>query len=450
MLNPISNNCNSYLKLLSLKAVNFLKAFYKSEDAHVGVMFGFSIIPLATAVGMSVDYSSAINSKTRIQAALDSAALAGGRMLQTSGSVSEAEAAAIRHFNAAIGDSINASLIVDSINPETGTVKLSGKSDVPTSFTGIIGVNSIEVTSSTEAVLAVGDKDIEISMMLDVTGSMGGSKIRDMKLAAKDLVQIILQGNRASQKQARIALIPFSESVNVRRYAEEVANAASATTKFRDNRGRNKTWKVAKACVSERTGSEAFTDARPNGRNKIDTLYTSNGTCKPNNELVPLTDSQSSLESAIDGMSATGLTAGHLGTAWAWYTLSPNWRTVWPPKSRPGAYNPDSVDKIAILMTDGEYNTQYYNGVMTRYQQRGTKSPNGTSDEQADQLCVNMKKSGLTVYTIGFELDSRKAKETLKECATSKEHYFLAEDGDKLREVFREIAFQISNLRISK
>ncbi len=450
MRNPIIELYLSYLKQIFITSCRLFHKFRSSEDGHVGVMFGFSLIPLITAMGMSIDYSSAINAKTRIQAALDSAALAGGRMLQTTGSASEAEAAALKHFNASVGNSVDATLTVDGIDPIQGTIKLSGVANVPTTFTSIIGVDNIKVVSSTEAVLAVGDKDIEISMMLDVTGSMSGSKIRDMKLAAKDLVQIIMQGNRASQKVARIALIPFSESVNVRRYAEEVANAASATTKFKDNRGRNKIWKVAKACVSERTGSEAFTDARPNGRNKIDTLYTSNGSCKPSNELVPLTDSQSTLDSAIEGLSATGLTAGQLGTAWAWYTLSPNWRTVWPPKSRPGPYDPESVDKIAILMTDGEYNTEYYKGVMTRYQQRGTSSPNGSSDDQADKLCVNMKKSGLTVYTIGFELNSRKAKETLKDCASTEDHYFLAEDGDRLREVFREIAFQISNLRISK
>lgn len=415
------------------------QAFLRCQQGHVGVMFGILLIPIVAAVGMSVDYTVAVRAKTKIQSALDSAALAAGRKLQTSGSVSESEAAAHTQFKNTIG-TLSAVMTVDSIDTKTGKINLTGSSDVPTQFMSIVGVDSIFVRSNTEVELKVGDdeKDVEISMMLDVTGSMGGSKISDLKLAAKDLVQIIMQSNEASPMQARIALIPFSESVNVSKYAQEVANSASS---------KNKDWKVAKACVSERTGTEAFTDARPNGTDKIGPVYTKDGKCKPTNELVPLTDDQSTLEKAIEDMKATGYTAGHIGTAWAWYTLSPNWKTVWPKNSRPDDYAVSR--KFAVLMTDGEYNTEYENGIMTRHL-KGGSSPNGTSDEQADKLCENMKTAGLTVYTIGFALNSGKAKDTMKNCATSEEHYFEASDGDKLREAFREIAFQIAKLRITK
>ncbi len=416
-----------------------LSNFIQCQRGHVGVMFGIMLIPIFAAVGMSIDYTSAVSAKTKIQVALDAAALAAGRKLQTSGSVSEAEAAAQKHFDNSIG-SLTASLTVDGIDPKTGKINLTGNSDIPTMFMSILGIDSINVRSTTEVELKVGDeeKDVEISMMLDVTGSMGGSKIADLKLAAKDLVQIIMQSNESSPMQARIALVPFSESVNVSKYAQEVANSASS---------KDKSWKVAKDCVSERTGVEAFTDASPKGTDKIGPVYTSNGKCQPTSELMPLSDDQSALEKAIDDFKATGYTAGHIGTAWAWYTLSPNWKTVWPKDSRPDDYS--SSRKFAVLMTDGEYNTEYENGIMTRHVS-GSSSPNGTSDEQADKLCENMKTAGITVYTIGFALNSGKAKSTMKECATSEEHYFEAADGDKLREAFREIAFQIAKLRITK
>ncbi len=429
------------------------RGFFRNNSGHVAVIFGLCLIPIMTAVGISIDYSSAISAKSKIQAGLDAAALAAGRTLQTSGKESEASAAAVKIFDATVDNTINAVLNVDGIDASTGNIDLTGTADVPTAFLSLVGIDSITVAASTQAKLAIGgegEKPIEVSMMLDVTGSMSGSKISDMKLAAKDLVQIVLQSNEIVPDKTRVALVPFSESVNIRDYAPQATNSASPKAKFKDNSGNFQTWKAAKNCTTERTGSEAFTDAAPTGKNKTGTMYTPNGSCNPANSLIPLTDDQSALEQAIEGFTATGYTAGHLGTAWVWYTLSPNWKNVWPKDSRPNDYNPESATKIAILMTDGEYNTEYSNGVMTRHQPNGTQSPNGSSDTQADKLCENMKATGITVYTIGFALNNNKAKSTMKNCATSEEHYFLAEDGEKLREVFREIAFQIAKLRLSK
>ena len=47
-------------------------------------------------------------------------------------------------------------------------------------------------------------------------------------------------------------------------------------------------------------------------------------------EVMPLTSDVDALKAKINGLSASGGTAGHLGTAWAWYTLSPNWASLWP------------------------------------------------------------------------------------------------------------------------
>ena len=52
-----------------------------------------------------------------------------------------------------------------------------------------------------------------------------------------------------------------------------------------------------------------------------------------------------------------GTTAGQLGTAFAWYMLSPNWADIWPADSKPAAYGTAKLRKIAVLMTDGAYNT---------------------------------------------------------------------------------------------
>ncbi len=155
---------------------------------------------------------------------------------------------------------------------------------------------------------------------------------------------------------------------------------------------------------------------------------------------MPLTNNKSGLKSRIDSFSASGSTAGSLGTAWAWYMLSPKWAGIWPSTSQPAAYNAPKLQKIAVLMTDGEYN--YFSG--------GSKS-SSTVNSYTQSLCTNMKNAGITVYTVGFELGSNNsaAKTMLTNCASDSSKFYDAADGAALRQAFRDIALQLAQLRIS-
>jgi hypothetical protein len=162
--------------------------------------------------------------------------------------------------------------------------------------------------------------------------------------------------------------------------------------------------------------------------------------CRPSSvTILPLTNDKDALTAKIDTFVANGYTAGHIGTAFAWYMLSPEWSGIWPENSQPASYSDAATKKIAILMTDGEYNTQY-NG--TGY---------GTPSEQAVQLCANMKAKGIEVYTVGFDLGGNEtATSTLASCATDASYAYVAADGNELKQAFRDIAIKLSNLYLSK
>src|SRR5690606_27312217 len=57
--------------------------------------------------------------------------------------------------------------------------------------------------------------DVEMSLMLDVTGSMDGKKIKDLKDAVQDLIDIVIKEDDSSSI-SRIALAPFSSSVKLK------------------------------------------------------------------------------------------------------------------------------------------------------------------------------------------------------------------------------------------
>src|SRR5262249_45342346 len=153
-------------------------------------------------------------------------------------------------------------------------------------------------------------------------------------------------------------------------------------------------------CVVERTGTQKYTDAAPASGQYVLGHYTSSytgtttkkGVCTiPSNAAIqPLSSDKTALIAKVDALTAAGGTAGHLGTAWAWYTLSPNWNSLWSTNGA-AAYGSADLQKIAILMTDGEYNTQYdSNGISVNQNAYPScaQAANGCSTTQARSLCT--------------------------------------------------------------
>ena len=113
---------------------------------------------------------------------------------------------------------------------------------------------------------------------------------------------------------------------------------------------------------------------------------------------------------------------------------------MWPTASKPNSYSSGKTKKIAILMTDGEYNT--VGGIST------CNKVTASSDFATD-TCAAMKASGIIVYTVGFKLDDATAIATMNTCASGADKAYEAENGAELRQAFRDIAEQITRLRLS-
>ncbi|MDZ4778597.1 MAG: ubiquitin-activating E1 FCCH domain-containing protein [Alphaproteobacteria bacterium] len=212
-------------------------------------------------------------------------------------------------------------------------------------------------------------------------------------------------------------------------------------------------------CVSERVGAQAYTGVSPAtawvGRN-----YASTANPCPAAVVTPMTDDKAALRSQINAYTVTGSTSGQIGIAWGWYMLSPSFGNLWPADSRPKPYGSANLKKIAVLMTDGEFNTPYCNGVIAANAGSGSGSAadhincnatNGNPFDQARSLCTAMKNAGVTVYTVGFGLSNgSQASDVMEECASGSENAFNAQNGTELRAAFRSIATAISLLRLSK
>ena len=453
---------------------NILRRLQRDRAGTVAMMFVFMSIPLCGLIGLAVDMGRIYHVAMHTQGALDSAALAAGRVAQIEkvDMINKASKAASAYFDQAKPTDVVVTDIVFSPNDPQTEFTVTATSWVRTPFLGVLSLvashdaakdapgvckgnfyGCVKVVSKATAQICLNCSDVgggnaddgtnlEISMMLDLTGSMDGDKIVNLKAAAKDLIDIVVWGDQ-SKYTSRVALAPFAPAVNVGEYFTKITGKSDQT----DNDGSSsknihypdscfKSGKlksgcsgdssyndpkyIAKyaTCVVERTGTEQFTDAAPSKSylptwNELtDSMATS---CTPASKIIPLTKDTALLKSTIDGFQASGTTAGQLGTAFAWYLLSPNWNTVWPADRQPTAYGTPKVKKIAVLMTDGEYNTLQG----TQYSDGSKQAQTATAN--ALSLCTAMKANkmptdpNIEIYTVGFQLTTTASKSPAEE-----------------------------------
>lgn len=404
----------------------YVRRFALSEDGTVAVAFSGALLAVILTAGAAIDYGNATRYKAVLESAVDATSLAAAK-LAANGTTDKAAltAAARKAFDVNVGSLLANGIEIDGFDvtpiPASNEVRVTASAAVPTAFMKLANIDAVPLSV---AATAHTGQIIEVAMMLDLTGSMGeltadrkGRKVTVLEKAAKDLVSTLMPDQSGLGDRVRIALAPYSSGVNVGRLAKAVTGSKSGT------------------CVVDRSGSVATTDAPPSSA----TFPTGSG-C-PSRAIVPLTDSRRTLLKALDRLPAAGTTAGALGTAFAYNLLSPKWAYLFPAGSAPQPAGTPDLKKIAILMTDGEYN---FLG--------GRWASASAVNSRAEDLCQSMRADGITVYTVGFELDQASAKDVLRDCASTingKKAFYDAKDGTALLDAYRAIADEIMRLHLS-
>ncbi len=417
-----------------------LNRFADDQRGAVAMMFSLALFGMLMFMACAIDIGRASIVRMKLASAIDAATIYAAKSLKEGTlSLTDIEAAARILFDENMKSSKKMAVVTDFKMNKTadGTgVKIDAKAELPTTFARVAGINKMDVGATATAIFS--QQDIEVGLQLDVTGSMNSSiagkkKIDSLKVASANLVDILLPVSGTGTTKVRVGIAPFAAGVNAGSYASLVAGGSAPGN-----------------CVYERRTSFAdATDDAPVGSESLKTLNDlGKGAqpCSSTAKVTALTTDNAALKTTINALQTSGSTAGHLGTSWAWYMLSPNWSSIWPTASKPGNYNDGKTLKFAILMTDGIYNTV---GGMNG----GDYSAMATdAQKRAKSLCDNMKSKGITIYAVGFIAagDPAAAADTLKYCASGVSNFYKAEDGDQLNTAFGDIAKDISRLRLSK
>jgi Flp pilus assembly protein TadG len=570
----------------SVKPVHNLRS---DDRGGISIMFGLALLILCICIGAAIDYGRWTSARQQTQSAVDAALLAASRVAQLTGDATQASSAAFEHYDKMKSPNLTNDGISFGPGASLNDWKVLGTAAVSTPFLNLIGVSQLTVKPRGTASVALGgadDSNLEISLMLDLTGSMcpagvepcsTGPKLDALKKAASDLVHLVVWDNQSTTK-SRVALVPFANQIRVggddtlegaqmmkkltnmdryytgrkwdcsawvvtpggpyvpptggnsegggsagsggsvytcpeANYVYPIVNlkiAPCVTDRFKHtqwdnwaNDGSNdQQWNLSDAKPgsdnwlngadgSRMPMSESSSDINPgfgSGTGVVNNnsatpaarkndawnawTYNEGGVCwnsPVNNIIMPLTSDKPALLARIAGFEAYGPTGGAMATQWSWYMLSPNWDNIWSGESTPGPYDDllektasgaPKLRKIAVLLTDGVYNTyRNWNGQNA-----------GLMSNYAQKVCRDMKAAGITIYTVGFGLnelstaDQAMATTTLKECSTSHEiadgttvfNFYDVQTGTPeqtaygLRGAFRDIGLQLTKLRLTE
>jgi Flp pilus assembly protein TadG len=425
-----------------------LRKFGCDRRGTVAMIFSFSLIPCFGVMGIAVDYMRAGMAHNKLQAAVDSAALAAGASDLTSQADLQKLIQNYIDVNSAGMTGFDVTKLVRSTN-DNGDVIVKVDGTMKTAVMGIFGINKLDVAAQTRVSRAKGGR-AEIALVLDTTGSMAGSKIATLKDAAKNLIADSLKANEGQATPlVKIGIVPFAQYVNVgvdRRNESWIDVPADYQTSSTHCRG----WGWKQKCTTTYT-SHTFSGcvgSRNYPYNLRDDSYTVNPvpglmdiTCS--NEITDLTTNEATLDSAIDALSASGWTYIASGLTWGWRMVSPDaplsqgisYEDMTKPKTR--------TKKFVILMTDGE----------------NTRAPSYPAHDSSDNtlantltadICTNIKDMKITVFTVAFTVTDPTTLDMLRTCASQPKYAFDAQDNAALVTSFKTISDQMSDLRLAE
>ncbi|MDA0221639.1 MAG: pilus assembly protein TadG-related protein [Proteobacteria bacterium] len=427
-----------------------LRRFAQARDGAIAIIFALALLPLLLAAGAAIDLGRAYMVKSRLGYAIDAAALAVGAATTTD--EDELEAVMLAFFDAnypatELGVPATPVMVIND-----SEVSIYATAEVDTTLMSIAHVETLTVSAETLVIRET--KGLEVALVLDNTGSMGTTKMNNLKDAAQIFLDI-LYGNEDENELLKIAVVPFAGSVNVG------TNFGFLRFSFDEDDWHPDDWD---GCVMARRGSRDRNDAAPinnttrwaaylwpNSRNNnwppVKSFKGPNLDCPE--PLLPLTTTKGTVEDKIEDMHSAGITHINVGLVWGWRVLSPG-----EPFTQGVAYDNEEFNKAIVLMTDGE---NFFSGSSFGAYRFLSQGLLGTTNSitairrlnsRTTEVCNAIKAEGILIYTITFQVASNTARNLMRDCATDTSKYFDSPNAATLTQTFRAIGKELSNLRI--
>lgn len=355
-----------------------IQRFGEEEDGNAIILTLFMLMFMLVMAGLGVDLMRHEMERAHLQATLDSAVLAGagaprGTEKTKVKEIIEdyfAKSDMSSYLHEIDTDGEGTDDIVTSLN--STKVRASASMSLDTYLMKLSGVDKLEAAGAAAA--EVRTPKLEIVIVLDVSGSMQGDKLTNLKAAAKEFVTTVLSGSEPGNTV--VSIVPFSWSVTpgwtiFNALAVDRQHNYSTCLKFKDNDYNHATLTTGGSAVSSGIPVDHMIYTSVYG--SFDNLNQGWRSCYTENymEIMPYSISETALHGKIDSLQASGNTSGHQGMNWGAALLDPTFRAVSADliasgevdgglSNVPSDYNEPETLKVIVMMGDGANTTSYF------------------------------------------------------------------------------------------
>ncbi len=467
----------------------------KDEKGGLSMFMAVGVVAFVGIAGVSVDAMRGYLVQSRLSSALDAAGLAGARVMYSPTRDADIQMFFDSNFPAGyMGANVTGPTF--SVDAANEVLTLTAQATINTTLTQILGYDSFTVAATSEITRET--EMLDVVLAIDMSGSMGfsldgGTRIDAARDAALELVNI-LYGEDGLAPLLNIGLVPWSGKVNVTRngipFDPGATVTAPVTTFTHPIAGGSQSnvylpnnspvpllapppadWK---GCVYTRYLEDGFTndadlDVGPvtavGGKDWPAWEYigaegepvpgSAECTRSPNSfqdctsclthGITPLQSTKAGIDAAINELVApTGSTEILGGLAWAWRVLVPE-APFTEAEINPAGQRTQAI----ILLTDGQYTSWWGDAYKTQF--GFNTAAQGQAEPRLRSLATKIKDSGVVIYTIQFANTDGDLADLMKDVASGPDAPFYnpAPTAAELQDVFREVANDLSQLRLS-
>ncbi len=360
-------------KLSRLSALRFAR----DEDGHIVIFTTLMLTLMLMLAGVGVDIINFETMRTKQQQTLDRATLAAASLTQEL----NAEAVVRDYFaKANMSDHLRSVSFERSFN--ASTVRAEAEKEVTPIFMNLYDLhNSTKLIARGRSTAEQRINNIEIMLVLDVSGSMAGTKLTNLKSAATEFVDTVL--DQDVENRVSIGIVPYNGQVNLPQYMQNLFTSV-------DDHGVNNvncfdlpSTTYSSLTLSRTTGmpvtahADTFSGSRQSSyvapTNDAALPVPTNRWCAIDTSRNPQanfvrapTNDRNALRNHINALFAVGATSINAGMKWGMALLDPSANTLYTGfvsagqtpsyfSNRPFEYSDREAMKIVVLMTDGEH-----------------------------------------------------------------------------------------------
>ncbi|MDD9740178.1 MAG: pilus assembly protein [Marinovum algicola] len=341
----------------------FVRRFWQDDSGNATIVCVYLSLAILLTTGAAIDVMRYESIRTKMQHVLDRAVLAAADLDQ------EADPSGVAQdyvATAGVAGALTQVTVDEGLNYRT--VSATGNTDVETLFMRMAGIDSLNAPAHSVAEEKI--SKVEISMILDISGSMGSnSKIQNLRAAAKEFVDTVITPTTDAMDQTTVSVVPYNATVNLGPTVSQYFNIEdthdySNCVIFNDN-------EFDTVDITQDQLLKRLAHFDPYSSSET-TTEISNPWCPDDDygQIVVASSDANALKAHIDSLGAGGNTAIDLGMKWGTALLSDAAAPVFDQMradghlsesatQRPATFTDTEAMKVVVLMTDGQNTTQY-------------------------------------------------------------------------------------------